>query len=133
MSASASGRTLDGRRAVVDDDEDVEEISFDDDVDATAEAAAEAAAEARDRQEADASASACEDGGPWACEEADCPAPQIDCPMLADLGVCASQFRDVWEAPPAGLATTVISSRCRRSCGICPSASSARTGPHDEL
>lgn len=130
---SASERASDTRRASAMSDEDIEEISFDDDVDATAEAAAEAAAEARDQQEADASTSPCEDGGPWACEEADCPAPRIDCTMLAELGVCASRFSDVWEVPPKGLEATVISTRCLRSCRQCASAGSARSDPRDEL
>ena len=116
------------RAAASEDDDDVEEINFDDDVEATAEAAAEAAAEARDRQEAAAGAfkaaegggGACVDAGPWECAEADCPSPVIDCPALAELGVCSSSFKDVWEeSPPPGLGATVIATQCRKACGLC--------------
>jgi len=101
-----------------DEDEEIEEISFDDDAAAEAEAADEAEAEARERATA---AGACVDHGPWPCDEANCPSPSLSCADLAQLGVCAHKFGEVWEqgAPP-GTEDLIVRDECPRACGRCP-------------
>ena len=94
-----------------DDEDDIEEISFDDDAAAAMEDAAEAAADARER-----AAASCIDRGPWACEEDDCPAPMLSCTELFNLGVCDHLFADVWSNAPEGTEGKTIASLCCRSC-----------------
>ena len=71
----------------------------------------------------------CADAGPWACDEAECPAPEMDCAALAAMGVCANGFGDVWDTPPAGTAAALISDLCPRACGKCQ----VGADPRDEL
>lgn len=109
------------------DDDDIEEISFDDDVEDAAEAEAEAEAEARERAEqaaakAAASSTPCVgvDGGPWDCFEDNCPKPSLGCTDLAGLGVCANRFDDVWETgAPQGTEGMTVASLCPKACGEC--------------
>jgi len=95
-------------------DEEIEEISFDDDVAAEAEAEAEADDDARARRSA-----SCVDNGPWACEEAECPSPSLSCEDLAGLGVCALQFSEVWESQPADTKGKAIAELCPKACRKC--------------
>lgn len=61
----------------------------------------------------------CEDGGPWECAEDGCPAPTLDCSVLAGLGACASTFAEVWSRPPSATFEKEIAELCPRACGRC--------------
>ena len=67
----------------------------------------------------------CEDAGPFACNEADCPAAELSCSDLAtmvmgDADVCELQFSAVWDgAAPDGTAGHRIADLCPRSCWTC--------------
>ena len=109
------------------DEEDIEEISFDDDVEAETEAAAEAAEDAREHTAGKggsrgntAYSGQCIDAGPWACAEAGCPSDPLGCPGLAKLGLCGNTFGEVWDVAPEGVgAEQLIMSQCPSACGKC--------------
>ncbi|KAL3911361.1 MAG: hypothetical protein SGPRY_008725 [Prymnesium sp.] len=89
-----------------DDSGDIEEISFDDD-------AEEEAPQASAVEE-------CVDHGPWKCVEQNCPSANIDCTMLAELGLCDSKFDEIWEeAPPRGIGGLRAWEQCRKACMRC--------------
>lgn len=121
-SAEAGGAARRAAGAGTGDEEEIEEISFDDDVHAEAEAAAEAAAEARERAEGGVGGDdGCVDAaGPWECVEDNCPTPTLSCRDLSALGVCSMKFEEVWEhGAPAGTEGVVVRQLCARSCNAC--------------
>ena len=61
----------------------------------------------------------CIDAGPWPCSEDGCPSDPLGCDELAALGVCDRSFKDVWETPPAGIGSELVSSQCPKACGTC--------------
>ena len=67
----------------------------------------------------------CEDAGPFACTETDCPADELSCADLAtmemgDTDVCELHFSAVWDgAAPDGTAGHRIADLCPRSCWTC--------------
>ena len=71
----------------------------------------------------------CSDAGPWPCEEEGCPLPSLGCADLAELGVCASAFSDIWTTPPADAAGRTVESLCPRTCGKCPSPAGGGARP----
>ena len=140
-SSGGGARSVPGTRsALEEDEEEIEEISFDDDVESTAEAAAEEAAELRESVEraneraakAEAAARAaqggpCVDGGPWTCAEDNCPADPMTCEHLAGLSLCANTFAEVWDTPPEEVGgAQLISTLCPSSCKLCKEKVDAR-------
>ena len=65
----------------------------------------------------DAAGAACEDAGPWPCNEDGCPGPVVRCfDMRRD---CARAFSYVFAKPPYGLADSAIWTQCRKTCNRC--------------
>jgi hypothetical protein len=61
----------------------------------------------------------CADAGPWACIVEGCPAPELGCVELAELGFCTSRFDEVWEPPPPGTKGALVAVFCPNACGRC--------------
>ena len=59
----------------------------------------------------------CVDGGPWPCDEDGCPAPTVECSVLAPA--CRYRFDAIWTRPPAGTAARLVSDACPWTCGGC--------------
>lgn len=80
---------------------------------------------AAQREERALRARTCQDAGPFACTEANCPASELSCADLANMGVgdtsvCTLRFTAVWDgAPPAGTDGFLVSDLCPRACGTC--------------
>lgn len=63
-------------------------------------------------------AAACADGGPWACAEEGCPAPEVDCATLSTA--CGAHFSDIWTVlPTPALRDRTVRDECKASCGEC--------------
>eukprot|EP00966_Prymnesium_polylepis_P051196 1185088-Prymnesium_polylepis.1 len=75
---------------------------------------------------------ACQDRGPWPCNEDGCPAPVIDCKRLKSN--CDSMFTDVWRAAPSPeTAGARIDEHCPVTCGKCqPGAAKPASKPRGE-
>ena len=61
----------------------------------------------------------CTDGGPWACSEAGCPAPELSCERLALDNLCSYAFSAFFDTPPEGMSSVVVRDSCPRACGRC--------------
>lgn len=72
---------------------------------------------------ADAAGSACEDAGPWPCNEAGCPGPLVYCEDLRRD--CTRAFSDVFDTVPDGLADSAIWMQCKKTCNQCEPAAAA--------
>jgi len=66
------------------------------------------------------------DGGPWACEDAECPSNPVSCEQLSADGACAATFAQVWtdgdhlafDNLALGMnGTELISTQCPGACG----------------
>ena len=62
----------------------------------------------------------CTDAGPWPCDVAGCPSPEVSCVDLVSLDYCAATIGEIWDPPPSGTdSADAVYRHCPRACGRC--------------